>query len=192
MLAMQMIRLLTEAMPVTEPVVARAQQLETTALQAAQIVSVHSAGDELEAAFSTSRPTRTRISMVPKPRVRILLVDEEQAFCSTLQQILSSTYDVAVVHSASHALAHLEQVSVDVILCGLSAPIELHEPLRELRPEQAMAIIFLSSRTTTNEGRAYIGRLSNPSLGKPFEVTNLKKMIDQRVVPATEDADARS
>jgi tRNA A-37 threonylcarbamoyl transferase component Bud32 len=156
--------------------------IKTTALQAAQILSVRHAGEDPAADYGASHPTSTRIPIM-KPqaltRGRILIVDEDVAFCGTLHRMLNATHDVLVVHTATQALSCFDGgARVDVILCGLASPMTFHEALLRRHPEQATSMIFLTGRGSTKEARAFVAKASSKNLSKPFEITLLKQLID--------------
>jgi tRNA A-37 threonylcarbamoyl transferase component Bud32 len=161
------------------------RNIKTTALQAAQILSVRLADEDPLADYGTALPTRTRIPIMrPQAltRGRIVIVDEDVAFCGTLHRMLKAAHDVLVVHSAAQALSCFDGgVRVDVILCGLASPMTFHEALLRTCPAQASAIIFLTGRGSTKETRAFVGKAKNKNLSKPFEITLLKHLIDEHL-----------
>ena len=132
----------------------------------------------------TSVPTRTRLKRekleLPQiaPRGRILIVDEDVAFCGTLHKMLERAHDVLAVSSGSHALANIQAgTRHDIILCGLTTPTEFHEALLSRWPQQADAVIFLTPPFASPSSR-----LKNPSLAKPLELTRLQQLITNRLV----------
>jgi serine/threonine protein kinase len=140
------------------------RNIKTTALQAAQILSVHLAAEKAPA------------------RSRILVVDNDSAFCATLRRILTSSYELVIANTTAKAIAHLAEAPVDVILCGLTTPIEFYKAVRAVSHVHAGSIIFLTDRGSTNETRAFLATKANKRLGKPFEISLLRHFIDERVV----------
>jgi serine/threonine protein kinase len=140
------------------------RSLKTTALQAAQILSVRVAGEKAPA------------------RCRILVADNDSAFCATLRRILTSSYDLTITNTIAKAIAHLAEAPVDVILCGLTTPIEFYKAVRAVSNAHAGSIIFLTDHGSTNETRAFLATRTNKRLGKPFEISLLRHFIDERAV----------
>ncbi len=108
-------RLPNEPFRLTVPVqVTAARTIKTTALQAAQILSaqiVSARTDDEEPATLriVSRRPRTRMPLLKAPkRGRILILDDDMAFCGTLDRMLKGMHDVLVVKTPRQALAHIE------------------------------------------------------------------------------------
>jgi CheY-like chemotaxis protein len=161
--------------------------IKTTVLQAAQILSLDPGSDDREVVriprdhvrFPVLRP---RDDEAPAIRAKIMLVDEDVAFCRTLQRMLRG-HDTLIVNTSSQALAHLEGGSrADVILCGLSTPRVFHSAVFDECPAQADAIIFLSAGRSLAEAKALVAKKTNKCLGRPFDLALLKRMIDESLV----------
>ncbi|MBA3502591.1 MAG: serine/threonine-protein kinase [Myxococcota bacterium] len=115
-------------------------------------------------------------------RGKIMLVDEDLAFCRTLQRMLRG-HDTLIVTTATQALAHLEGGSrADVILCGLPTPRLFHSAVFDECPAQADAIIFLSAGRSLAEARALVAKKTNKCLGRPFDLALLKRLIYESLV----------
>ena len=147
--------------------------IRSTVLQAARILSVVASPDE-----------------APPVRGKIMLVDENAAFCRTLQRMLRG-HDTLIVNTSSQALSHLEGGSrADVILCGLPTPRVFHAAVFDECPAQADAIIFLSAGRSLAEARELVAKKTNKCLGRPFDLALLMRLIDEslaasRVVSST-------
>jgi serine/threonine protein kinase, bacterial len=152
------------------------RNLKTTALQAAQVLSAR-----LAAHSGTARPILPTAGLQKAPaRNRILIVDDDSVFCATLVRMLTPSYELVVADTTTKALAQLaSETRVDVILCGLAAPIEFYRAVQEASHEQADAIVFLMDGRSTNETRAFLARTRNKRLGKPFEIALLKQLIGE-------------
>ena len=163
----------------------RARTIKTTALQAAQILSVQPETCASMVDFDTVQPTQTRLPIASlrqatatPPRGKIMIVDEDVAFCRTLQRMLKA-HDTLIANTPGQALAHLGSDScIDVILCGLATPGLFHSAVLKTYPQQAGAIIFLTGGSATRETRAFVARMANKCLGRPFDLALLRRLID--------------
>jgi hypothetical protein len=59
--------------------------------------------------------------------------------------------------------------------------MDLHEAVLEIDPRQAEAMLFLTGGAFTPRARAFLDRVSNPTLEKPFDAEALKRGL-RRVV----------
>lgn len=128
-------------------------------------------------------------------RGRVLIVDDDEPLARTLQRMLKS-HEVSTVTTVKDALAQIEGgARFDAILCALNLPIntgmEMHATLMKTAPDQARAMIFLTAGTRTSQARAFLAEVPNRSLGKPFEISELRSMINAQLgrPPPTTDSD---
>jgi CheY-like chemotaxis protein len=54
---------------------------------------------------------------------------------------------------------------------------QFHEELSRLLPEQAERIIFMTGGAFTPDTRAFLARVSNPRLLKPFRQEELERLL---------------
>lgn len=120
-------------------------------------------------------------------RRRILVIDDEQIITRVVERILSRQYLVVCCHSAADALPELER-EPDVIVCDLMMPvlsgIELHAQLCERRPDLASRMVFVTGGTTSAAGRAFLARVPNRRLGKPFSAGELRAVVSEQLTGA--------
>lgn len=115
-------------------------------------------------------------------RRRILIVDDDPALGATLQRILSREHEAATVTSAADAQARLAAgESFDVILCDLLMPemsgMDLHAALLRDSPDHAARMVFMTGGAFTDRARAFLDRIPNPSIGKPFLAEELLRLV---------------
>ncbi len=179
--AAQLVALLTDSIPARPAEGLRPQrEIKTIELRAAQIVSAHPVDRQLATAGTRIQVIRPQ-SLAGRPS--ILIVDEDLAFCGTLHRMLKSSHDVRVVNEPSQVVVQIVAgARVDVILCGLSAPMEFHDALRATHPDHVSNIIFMKGRDISKETRSFLAKVTNKCLGKPFEIALLKRLIDAQVV----------
>ncbi len=121
-----------------------------------------------------------------KRRGRILVVDDEALIRSVVRRALSSEHDVVAVSSGPEALAELEKdPSFDVILSDVMMPemtgLELLAELEVRSPAMAKRVIFLTGGAFASQTRDSLSRLENDCLEKPFDVADLRALVNQRV-----------
>lgn len=119
-------------------------------------------------------------------RGRILVVDDEPMLCITVERILSPQHDIITVQSARQALQMIEQGErFDLILSDLMMPqmtgIEFHGVLRQIVPELADKIVFMTGGAFSAEASAFLDRSSNPTIDKPFKTSALRNLVQDLV-----------
>lgn len=128
------------------------------------------------ASISTGRPATNG------SRRRLLIVDDEPHLARTLQILLGDEHDVEVVTSGSAARTRLERdARFDAILCDLSmrdvSGMELFDWLTARVPEVAQRMIFMTGGAYTPEARAFLERVPNPRVEKPFRLEELQALV---------------
>jgi PAS domain S-box-containing protein len=121
-----------------------------------------------------------------KRRAKILLIDDEPAFRASLGNLIRAAHDVTTAASAREALDRIGAGErFDLLLCDLMMPemtgIDLHEELRQAAPDQATRMVFLSGGAFTARAQAFLRRVPNAYLEKPFKIEELNKLIEMLV-----------
>ena len=117
----------------------------------------------------------------PAHPVTILVIDDERAIGVAIRRVLHD-HDVTAVTSGRAALDLLEGGSTfDLVLCDLMMPgmsgMDLYAALLELHPEMAPKVVFLTGGAFTPEANAFLRRVPNPRLEKPFNSDALRSMV---------------
>ena len=132
-------------------------------------------------------------ALVPLPvvaassrRGRVLLVDDDQMLGNAVGRSLSSQHDVKVLSSAQDALdCIVAGERFDIILCDMMMPVvtgmDFYERLRVSTRDQADRIVFLSGGAFTVGAREFLDRVPNVRLEKPFEVKELRALVNEHV-----------
>jgi signal transduction histidine kinase/CheY-like chemotaxis protein len=112
---------------------------------------------------------------------RLLIVDDDAGIRTMLARILGK-HDVVTADSGERAVAILEKdQSFDVILCDMMmanvSGIDVHRWLVEHQPRLARKLVFVTGGAFTPNAREYLEKVDNLRLEKPFDVTNLQKMV---------------
>ncbi|MCW5805526.1 MAG: response regulator [Deltaproteobacteria bacterium] len=133
-------------------------------------------------------PHRHAPTIIPlaRRRGRVLVVDDEVAISKTIRRALRSEHDVVAINDPHEALRVIVTGErFDVILCDLMMPtgtgMELHARLLEQAPDQAANMVFITGGAFTSSTRAFLDEVPNPRLEKPFNITNLRAMVNDRV-----------
>jgi CheY-like chemotaxis protein len=127
----------------------------------------------------------------PIPR-RVLVVDDEPTIRIALRRFFGRmgwTFDEAsdgetalrMILGSFNATAQADVYSLvlsDLRMPGLSG-IDLYERLRVERPEILPRIIFSTGDVVSEEAAAFVDSTSCVVLQKPFELSTLRRLIDQ-------------
>jgi CheY-like chemotaxis protein len=97
-----------------------------------------------------------------------------------------SAHEVVTMQSARQALKRIRAGDrFDVILCDLMMPdvtgMALHTDLLQIDRDQADRMIFMTGGAFTPAARTFLSQVPNPRLEKPFEVTELQALVNDRV-----------
>lgn len=131
-------------------------------------------------------PERTR---TPEParvasgegRVRVSVVDDDVMITTVLRRILGSEHDVIIATPMEllDALARGERF--DVVLCDLMMPdingVELYRRIEEVAPDQTPRIVFMTGGAVSENASAFLARVPNPRVPKPFENRTLRELV---------------
>jgi CheY-like chemotaxis protein len=132
-------------------------------------------------------PSETRYSSGIRVRVaRVLIIDDEAALGEMLRRFFSDEFDVTVTTRPSDAVKWLSSDRwYDVVLCDVMMPgmtgLEVYERVREVRPDLADRIVFMTGGIVQAELQAALDRLPNLVLQKPFDLASLRELIGRRV-----------
>jgi signal transduction histidine kinase len=113
------------------------------------------------------------------PSRRILIVDDDALVAGAMQALLSAHHDTTVVNDARDALALIERGEhYDVVFCDLMMPqmngIDLYNEVLQRTPELARRIVFMTGGAFTPAAAAFLDRVENPHVQKPFDVETLE------------------
>ncbi len=124
-------------------------------------------------------------------RGRVMIVDDDVMVSSAVRRTLAREHDVEVVTSSRQALELLmgpKGQEVDVILCDLMMPdltgMELHVELTAAVPAVARRMVFLTGGAFTPAARAFMDRVENERVDKPFDPQKLREQVREWVVKA--------
>jgi signal transduction histidine kinase/CheY-like chemotaxis protein len=140
--------------------------------------------------FRVILPRAARASASPAPRApatgavgatrraSVLVVDDEPVILKVVAAVLDPEHDVTCEGTCEAALTRIRAGErFDVIVCDLMMPqvtgMDLYETLREIAPQQADAMLFLTGGAFTPRARAFLDRVPNTTIDKPFDAKTL-------------------
>jgi PAS domain S-box-containing protein len=129
-------------------------------------------------------PPRVPTSLgVTKPW-RVLLVDDEPIIVRALTRALGARAAVVGETVSERALdLILAEPGFDVVVCDVMMPgmsgIDLHARVARAKPEAAARMVFVTGGAYAPRERAYLERIPNLRLEKPFHVARLVAAIEQ-------------
>ena len=138
--------------------------------------------DSKRAAKSVTQPSSASIQR----RGRVLVIDDEPLVLSALQRVLGPQHDVTGTTSAAQALELLRSgAHFDLILCDMMMPqmtgMDFYDALSEAMPEKTGRVVFLTGGAFTAAARAFLERVPNLCMDKPFDARQLNGLIHERI-----------
>lgn len=122
------------------------------------------------------------------PRGRVLVVDDEPMIGRYLSAVMAADHDVTSCTSASEAIERLRAGErFDAILCDLMMPgltgMDVHAALKNLAPDQAERMIFMTGGAFTAESSQFLESIPNAHLDKPFNMARVRELSRTLVGP---------
>jgi CheY-like chemotaxis protein len=120
-------------------------------------------------------------------RGRLLIVDDEVVFSGSLRRLFSNEHDVSVINRGRDAIDRLRAGErFDAILCDLLMPevtgIELYTELRQIAPDQADCMIFLTGGAFSESSQRFLDGVLNRWFEKPCNLELLRAAVREVVV----------
>jgi len=115
-------------------------------------------------------------------RRRVLIVDDDATLARALQRSLARDHDVVVLGRARELLEQIEAGErFDVILADVMMPemtgVDMYERLRQLAPDQAERVVFLTGGAFTAAANDFLASVPNQVVEKPFDPKSLRVII---------------
>jgi PAS domain S-box-containing protein len=140
----------------------------------------------LPAAARAPAPAKEETPPTAKPptprRARVLIVDDESAVAMAIARTLAA-HEVTVVTSARDALERLSEVPFDVVISDLMMPemsgMELYDEIQRRLPHIVDRIVFVTGGAFTASARAFLERVPNPRLEKPFAPKAMRALVER-------------
>ncbi len=122
-------------------------------------------------------------------RARVLVVDDDVMMAKTIGRVLRDHQTTFVMNGREALDLLLAGTVFDVILCDLVMPVmsgmELHAQLAERLPEALETMIFVTGGAFTVATQAFLDRVPNECIAKPFDQRGLRAAVQRAVRPRT-------
>jgi len=123
----------------------------------------------------------------PGPCRSVLLVDDEASVRIAMRRFLArrgwSVCEAADGESARTLLDPVSGVGFDLVICDLQMPRlsgrEFYAWLARVRPELAQRLVFSSGDVLSPEFSEFLTEAGRPLLPKPFELSELARLVDE-------------
>lgn len=121
---------------------------------------------------------------------RILVVDDEPIFRDTMFRMLTADeHDVSLAEDGNDAWQLIRKDQFDLILTDLKMPgmdgQKLYERVQEMSPDLAGQMVFITGDTASANAMNFLGSTTNPVLRKPFNISDVRRLIEALDVPAS-------
>jgi CheY-like chemotaxis protein len=123
---------------------------------------------------------------------RVLIIDDEPGIRRALKRLLRrhEVVEAATGEQGREVLA--KDQGFDVILCDMMMPgvsgIDVHKWLIQHHPQLARKVVFVTGGAFTPNARDYLEKVDNLRIEKPFDATNLIKMVAEWVAASRSKA----
>ncbi len=141
----------------------------------------------LPPAPATAAEVAAPAALAPAPPARgaVLVVDDEPSIGIAMRRLLKD-HDVTTTTRASDALQLLDAGRhFDVILSDLMMPemsgMEFHDELARRYPAVAERVVFISGGAFTGTANAFLDRVTNVRLEKPFDAKTVRAIVQRFV-----------
>ena len=117
----------------------------------------------------------------PKPRGKLLIVDDEDTFRQAMRLIFKDEYDLFMAGDGLAAIELAEQNDIDVVVTNICMPgmkgIDLLERLKFLKPD--IEVIIATAYETTDTLRQALRLGACDYITKPFDVLTMRAAVSK-------------
>ena len=112
----------------------------------------------------------------------MLIVDDDPLVVRMLKMTFDlEGYKVTTASDGEEGLRRAREEMPDVILCDIMMPnlsgVELHEQMATVAPLLQERMVFLTGGAFTDRARAFLDRIPNRRLDKPFDLKELRRLV---------------
>ena len=117
----------------------------------------------------------------PAEGLRVLVIDDEALVARSLRRALRG-HDVTIAGGGQRAIEIFAGgQTFDVVLCDLMMPdlsgMELFDRVQKEHPTMARRFVFMTGGAFTARARAFLERVPNHRIDKPFEVALVREIV---------------
>lgn len=139
--------------------------------------------------YAKADTTLQQIEGAAKPMpsgLRALVLDDEENILEFLKEALSGeSLHVDTAATASKALKMATETPYDIIISDIKMQgmdgKEFYERLKDIKPEAADNLIFISGDTMSKDTQAFLESTGKPFLKKPFSTSDIKKAVERHI-----------
>ena len=127
-------------------------------------------------------------------RKRILIVEDEPSVLNLMAQAMGMEgYLVLTAQNGQKALAVIRDMHVDFIICDVKMPDcngeAFYDEVQRVRPQLRERIAFMTGDTVSPRTVTFLERSGAPYLLKPFNLSDLRKLVAKSLEKSQEPTD---
>ena len=131
--------------------------------------------------ITTMRPQPvSAIHAATKQRLRMLVVDDEPVIARLIKKVFAK-HDVTCAHDGREAISLMSANDYDVVLCDLIMPemtgMDVYRAALQRPTPVHERIVFMTGGAFTARARDFLHRIPNLRVEKPFELSQLERMV---------------
>ncbi len=132
--------------------------------------------------MTSSDPPGRSSAPPPEERLHLLVIDDDALVRTSLGHVLGLDHRVTLAPSAEHALSLFAAGErFDAVLCDLNMPgmdgVDFYDAAARDAPDQLARTVFLTGGAFTQRAQEFLQRVSNPTLQKPFDLLELRRVL---------------
>jgi CheY-like chemotaxis protein len=117
-----------------------------------------------------------------RPRRTVLVIDDDALVRVSLGHILAFDHEVTLSESGEAAMRlFAEGARFDAVLCDVNMPgmdgEAVYDAMKVAVPEQLARTVFLTGGAYTQRAQAFLARIDNEQMEKPFEFEALRATL---------------
>ncbi|MBC7978739.1 MAG: response regulator, partial [Myxococcales bacterium] len=139
------------------------------------------------APIQAAAPEPDKSDRAPAPRRHhVLIVDDDPRVAHAIKRILQTDHELTLASCGAEAIEHVvagtrfDAIITDVMMPNMTG-VELFDRLKDLAPDQALRVIFLSGGVFTAQTQARLAAAGNPQLQKPVTSQELRACVSALV-----------
>lgn len=117
-------------------------------------------------------------------RRRVWIIDDDALILAALERQLAASHDVVTFEDPADALSLIRDgATCDVILVDLLMPamngVQFHAELERSAPTLASRIVLMTGGCSRRDAMELVEASRIPTLGKPFDLETLRRLIER-------------
>ena len=116
----------------------------------------------------------------------VLVIDDDESSAATVRRLLARQHAITMFTDARDALKEISSgKTYDLILCDVMMPgvtgMDFFRQLSAIAPQMAERVVFITGGAYTQNARAFLERVSNRCLYKPFSAGDLRSLVNELI-----------